>query len=63
MVVDVLIVGSSEIKDGWDVGGVDSQIFSEPIEKSVSIILVRKSENDSFWLGFIECFKGLLGSN
>ena len=61
MVVDVFIVAGSEIEDRWNAGSVDSQIFSKSVEKSITVVLVRKGKDNSLGVGFIEGSKSLLG--
>jgi hypothetical protein len=60
LIVDEFVVFGTEVEDGWRVGGVDSQIFGKSVEKSITIVFVGKGEDDSFWVGGIKGFKGLL---
>lgn len=61
LVVDILVVFSSEEKNGWWVGSVDSQIFSKSVEKSITVVFVWEGEDDSFGVGGVKGCKGLLG--
>lgn len=61
MIEEVLVVGGSKIEDRRGVGGVDSEIFGESIEKSIAVVFVGEGEDDSFGVGLVEGCEGLLG--
>ena len=60
MIVDVFVVFGTEVEDGWWVSSVDAQIFGKSVEKSITIVFVGKGEEDSFGVGGIKGFEGLL---
>lgn len=61
LIVNVFVIGSSEVKDRWGVGGVDTEIFGESVEESIAVVFVWEGEDDSFGVGLVEGSEGLLG--
>ena len=60
MVVKIFVVSSTKVEDGWDIVGVDSQIFGKSVEESMAIIFIRQCEDNTFGFGLVECVEGLL---
>lgn len=60
-VKEILFTCLSQVKNYWDIIGIDSQIFSKSIKESMTIVFIRLSEDDSLWVGLVigdECLLG-----